>query len=179
MAPMVSVTMKNMVPLPQETSTTCWYTCLRMMFMWKGRDPAEIRPALVNAGILWEDACQTGLKTRDYLRAAKALGLRAWGTGSSWSGANFASFCTISPVWVAGKWYDHSHNVVVTAASRDQIKFIDPWWEGAKEASISTKWAKDFIKGNGADKPGTDFYLRWIGAVMAWDDAVPYGVVPE
>lgn len=179
MSPMVTVPMKNMVPLPQDTATTCWLTCFKMMFAWKDRNPNEIRPALEQAGILWEDACKTGLKTRDYQKAAKALGLRAWGTGGSWSAANFASFCTISPVWVAGKWYDYSHNVVVIGASREQIKYIDPWWEGAREATTTTRFAKDFIKGNGADKPGTDFYMGWIGAVMAWEDAIPYGIVPE
>ncbi|MCK8786635.1 hypothetical protein M0638_19860 [Roseomonas sp. NAR14] len=179
MSPMVSVPMKNMKPLPQDTATTCWLTCFRMMFAWKDRDPAGIRPALEGAGILWDDACKTGLKTRDYMKAARALGMKAWGSGGSWSAASFASFCTASPVWVAGKWEDYPHNIVVTGASREQVRYIDPWWEGVKEATVATRFADDFIHGNRKDRPGTDYYIGKIGAVMVWDNARPDGIVPE
>ncbi|WP_164867932.1 papain-like cysteine protease family protein [Rhodovarius crocodyli] len=172
--------MKNMPVLPQDSETTCWYTCLTMMFLWKGRDPDEIKPALVKAGILWDDATKTGLKTKDYFRAAKALGLTPWGTSSSWSATNFASFCAVSPCWVAGKWYDNSHNVVVIGASRKEIRFIDPYWETSKEATIRTWFENDFVHGKvPAQSPGTDFYQGWVGAVMTWGEATPAGIVPE
>ncbi|RVT96955.1 hypothetical protein EOD42_11180 [Rhodovarius crocodyli] len=179
MSAMVTVPMKKMTPLPQRTATTCWYTCLEMMFTWKERDPGEIKDLLVNAGILWDDACKTGLKAKDYQRAAKALGLKAWGSGSGWSGANFASFCAASPVWVAGNWKGYNHNVVVIGASRDQVKFIDPWWEGVAEASIETWTEKLFCRGTSKEQNGAEHHAHWIGSVMAWGSAVPWGLVPE
>lgn len=178
MSPLVSVPMRKMVPLPQATATTCWLTCFHMMFAWKGRDPAEIRPALEKAGVQWADALKTGLKTQDYMKAAKALGMRPWGTGTSWSAANFASFCTISPVWVAGRWHEYDHNVIVIGASREMVRFIDPWWQVEEAAEIKTWTERLFVHGDAPNR-GTDWYMGWMGAVMVWEDAIPYGLVPE
>lgn len=169
MAAMITVPMKRMSALPQDTATTCWYTCLVMMFQWADRDPGEIKPKLIAAGIDWDDACRTGLKTNKYLTAAKALGLHARGAGQSWSTYEFKSWVATSPVWCAGRWHSEgSHNVVVIGASDEEIRFIDPWWEGSKEATISTRFANDFIHGDGKAAPGTDYYIGWVGAVMLW-----------
>lgn len=167
MAPMQLVPMKKMVPRAQDLATTCWYTCLVMMYEWAEWNPADIKPALVGAGIDWEDACKSGLKTKDYFKAAKALPLHGWGSGSSWSVGNFKQWLTLGPVWVAGRWMSGgSHNVVVIGASDDEIKYIDPWWDTAKEPTITTRSADWFIHGNKKDAPGTDFYMGKIGAIM-------------
>ncbi len=163
------VPMKNMQPMAQDTATTCWLTCLKMLLQWKEADYSTeaIRTKLVGTGILWDDACSTGLKTRDYMRAAKALGLHPWGCGTSWSPSDFGKWLTMGPVWVAGRWStDYSHNVVVIGASDEQIKYIDPWWEGVKEATVTTRSADWFIHGDRKTAPGTDFYLGKIGAIM-------------
>jgi len=167
MAPMQLVPMKKMTPLPQDLATTCWYTCMVMMYQWAEMNPDDIKPAIVGAGINWDDACKSGLKTRDYLKAAKAVKLHGWGSGTSWSAGNFKQWLTMGPVWVAGRWRSEgSHNVVVIGASDDEIKFIDPWWEGTKEATITTRSVDFFVHGNKGNAPGTDYYAGWIGAIM-------------
>jgi hypothetical protein len=167
-SPMQTVPMKNMIPLPQDTASTCWLACFRMLYAWLDYDAATIQPKLVAAGILWDDACATGLKTRDYMTAARALGLVSYGRGDSWSAGSFKRFLAVGPVWVAGRWMkDYSHNVVVIGASDDQIKYIDPWYDTFPEATIATRSADWFIKGDGGDAPGTDFYAGRIGAVQA------------
>jgi hypothetical protein len=165
---MLTVPMKSMVPIPQDTAGTCWLACFRMLYAWLERDAGGIQQKLSDAGVLWDDACKTGLKTKDYMTAARALGLIAYGRGDSWTAGSFQQFLTVGPVWVAGRWMtDYSHNVVVIGASDDTIKFIGPWWEGAKEATVTTRSADWFISGNRKDAPGTDFYAGRIGAVQA------------
>jgi hypothetical protein len=166
-APMITVPMKNMTPIPQDTATTCWLACFRMLYNWLDRDEASIREKLTGAGILWDEACKNGLKTNDYMVAARALNLAAYSTSNSWDASNFKQFLAVGPVWVAGRWMDGmSHNVVVIGASDTRIKYIDPWWEGYKEANITERDAKWFISGNGKTTPGTDFYMGWMGAVQ-------------
>jgi hypothetical protein len=167
MAPMQLVPMKNMKALPQDLATTCWYTCMVMMYDWAGWNADDIKPAIVGAGINWDDACKTGLKTKDYHVAAKAVKLHGWGCGTSWSAGDFKKWLTLGPVWVAGRWRSEgSHNVIVIGASDDTIRFIDPWWEGEKEANIADRSADWFIHGNKGNAPGTDYYAGWIGAIM-------------
>jgi len=60
----------------QRINTECWLMCLRMMYSYKGWDESEIEKKLADVGIDVDSARKkTGLLTRDYMKAAKALGL--------------------------------------------------------------------------------------------------------
>lgn len=169
MAAMVTVPMKKMQALPQDMATTCWYTCFVMMFQWAERNPDEIKPKLVAAGLDWENASKKGLPTNMYAAAASALGMQAYGTKTPWTAANFGEWVARSPVWCAGKWHpDYAHNVIVIGASDREVRFIDPWWEGVKEATVSERFVKDFVWGDKGEANGTNHYLDWVGAIMAW-----------
>ena len=132
-------------PLTQDTQTTCWYTGYRMLFIWKGLDdPGPVTRQRGDAGTVtfigggtikdkltaiidWNDACTSGLKTRDYLKAAKALGMHCLGCGTGLSIVDLQGMLKISPVWVAGNWHNYNHVVVVMEADENKVTFADPW----------------------------------------------------
>ncbi len=147
-APGASVT-----PLGQDTKTTCWYTCYRMMWIWKGlTDPGALTKTTDASGTVtfngggdikakltaidatsnkpiidWDDACKSGLKAKDYHRAAKALGLQSMACGTGLSLTNLQDMLKISPVWVAGNWQGFNHNVLVTESTDTKVTYADPW----------------------------------------------------
>ncbi|MDB5380373.1 MAG: hypothetical protein JWO26_5 [Rhodospirillales bacterium] len=88
----------------------------------------SIEGKLSVAGIMVESAKKTtGLLTRDYMKAAMAVGLHSWGAGQSWAPSDFGKWLSLGPVWVAGRWSpEGSHNVIVIGASETKIRFIDP-----------------------------------------------------
>ncbi|MBR0656890.1 papain-like cysteine protease family protein [Plastoroseomonas arctica] len=162
---------ETMKQYAQTINTECWLMCLRMMYSYKNWDEFTIEGKLSGAGIQVDSAKKTtGLLTRDYMKAAKAVGLHPWGAGQSWSASDFRKWLTMGPVWVAGRWNPAgSHNVVVVGASDTKIRFIDPWNDVMPVAEDRTWDADTFIKGNPANRasaPGTDFYMTKIGAIM-------------
>jgi ABC-type bacteriocin/lantibiotic exporter with double-glycine peptidase domain len=161
----------NMNKYAQNKPTECWYVAYRMMYSYKGWDEGTILDKLRTAGVNADSALKTGLITNTFMKAAKAVGLRAMGFGQSLSAYDFKTMLTMGPVWTAGKWNaDTSHVVVVVGASDTQIVFIDPWNDTVREAEQRTWFVDDFVHGlapirNAA--PGTDFFLGdkggWIG----------------
>ncbi len=185
----IKIDRKQMQDIPQETAMTCWFTCYQMMLQWKGQpygtigdykgdyDPAPIREKLMNAGIDWDDACATGLKGKDFRKAAAALGLEANGVGQQWTTQDLKRFLNRpSPIWVAGNWDGFFHVVVVIKVEIDndldwdevgtikdgsKVTFIDPYWKGTKQASVETKLCYNWL-------PGSYAYKGIIGAWQAW-----------
>lgn len=162
---MVRASLNGMTPKAQQTASLCWLTCMQMLFVWKGRDPAEIIPALKGAGIDTDDAMKTGLKLKDNRKAGKALGMGATGFGQSLSPYDLKERLKQSPVWTCGKWSNanNTHIVVVTGASDSTIEYYDPWydvgpWEVSELKSRSSDW---FIHGNKREITGTDYALGW------------------
>lgn len=160
-------------PLSQDTRTTCWYTCYRMMWIWKfQQDPGELTSqrdaggnvTYLGGGIIkdkltanddktnaplidWDDACKSGLKAKDYLKAAKALGMHALACGTGLDLSDLQGLLRFSPVWVAGNWHGYDHNVVVIEASEKHVKFADPWSD-VGIADTETNAADFFLYGN-------------------------------
>ena len=118
---------------------------------------------------IYDKSCVAGMQAENFKKAAKALGLSAWGFGQSLTACDFRTWLPHTPVWVAGRWYDYNHNVIVIGISDEQVKFIDPWWEVEKKASILT-WPIDaFLHGNRRDRNGTDHFLGWYSC-QVWKD---------
>ena len=167
MSDMVRVPLNGMTPLPQQTASLCWLTCFKMLFTWKGLDPAEIVPKLKASGeIDVDEAFKAGLKLRDNRKAAKALGMGYTGLGQSVSAYDLKSKLAYSPIWTCGKWSsgNNTHIVVVTGASEDEVEFFDPWYdvspldvEGTKKRFLD--W---FVHGNKTNVTGTDYAMGWF-----------------
>jgi Papain-like cysteine protease AvrRpt2 len=156
-------------PLTQETRETCWYTGYRMLWIWKGLDDpgpvtkqrdsngniiyvggGDIKDKLTanddktNAPIIdWVDACTSGLKMKDYLKAAKALGLHARACGTGLTLPQLQEYLRISPVWVGGNWSGFNHVVVVMEASENKVTFADPWSDVG--IADTTDWDTNFF----------------------------------
>ncbi len=160
----------DMAKYAQNIPTECWLMCYKMMYSYKNWDESSIEGKLAAVGIDVTSARnKTGLLTKYYMTAAKALGLRAKGAGQSWSTYDFRSMLPLGPIWVAGRWVaDSSHNVVVIGASETKIRFIDPWNDVMRVAEDRTWDSDTFIKGDGGKAPGTDFYMGRIGAVASF-----------
>lgn len=185
----VKIDRKTMTEIPQETSMTCWFAAYQMMLQWKGQpcgtigdykgdhDPHPIKDKLIAAGIDWDDACATGLKGKDFRKAAAALGLQANGVGQQWTTQDLKRFLiSPSPIWVAGNWDGFFHVVVVTKVEvdndldwdevgtlkdRSKVTYIEPNWKGTKQATTETKPCHQWL-------PGSYAYKGIIGAWQAW-----------
>jgi hypothetical protein len=89
MADWVRVQMRGMVPRPQAVATTCWLNCYGMLYQWNGQDLATIGPKLQAGGIDVATSFSQGLDRSDFMKAAKAIGLKPWGAGQSWTAVEF------------------------------------------------------------------------------------------
>ena len=181
----INIDRKKMTEIPQETQMTCWFACYQMMLQWKGdgigaigdyngkTQSQPIKDKLEAAGVKWDDAVGTGLKGKDFGKAASALGLEANGVGQQWTTQDLKRFLSYpSPIWVAGNWDNFFHVVVVIGVEVDndvdwgevgtikdssKVVYIDPNWKGAKQASVEKKPCHLWL-------PGSYAYKGIIGA---------------
>jgi hypothetical protein len=170
--------------LGQDTRTTCWYTCYRMMYIWKGlTDPGTVTKSTDAAGnvtyngggdikakltanddkgqpiIDWFDACKSGLKAKDYHKAGRALGLQSRACGTGLSLNDLQDMLKYSPVWVAGNWQGFNHNVLVVESTDTEITFADPWSDTGIPDTETNK-VEFFLYGN---NPKRDSYGNVTG----------------
>ena len=146
----------------------CWFACYTMMFRWKGMPEAEIKPfiwsTLKDAGIDVEDAKLSGLKLKDNLKAAKALGLGAWGYGQPVTEGNLRELLARSPVWATGQWFDNSNHVyVIVGVSEGEVEYYDPWYDVSPDEAYSThkttlSWV---LNGDGGARKGLAHTFIW------------------
>ncbi len=181
----IKIDRRKMTEIPQETQMTCWFACYQMMLQWKGdgigtigdydgqSPPAPIKDQLEATGIDWKDAVVSGLKGKDFRKAASALGLQSNGVGQQWTPQDLKRFLLYpSPIWVAGNWDNFFHVVVVIGVEVDndvsadevgtikdtsRVTYIDPNWKGAKQASVETQPCRLWL-------PGSYAYKGIIGA---------------
>jgi predicted double-glycine peptidase len=146
----------------------CWFAGYTMMFRWKGMPETQIRShiwdTLKAAGIDVEDARRSGLKLKDNLAAAKALGLGANGFGQPVTESDLRQLVRQSPVWCAGQWFaDSNHVYVVTGVSENQVEFYDPWYDTSPdEAFESHKRPLDWVlNGDGKARKGLANTFQW------------------
>jgi hypothetical protein len=99
-----------------------------------------------------------GLKPFDFVKAARALGLKAWGYGQSLSAWDMQQHLPKSPLWVAGQWFPFGlHARLVIAVSDDMVDFFDPWYGGTYGMDLQHQDLLDnFVHGDRANARGTD-----------------------
>jgi hypothetical protein len=160
MGSFVGPPVNGMVPQAQPLNTLCWYSCFRMLYMWKGLDPDTVWQRLKDGGIDVDAARVNGLLAKDNLKAAKALGMKALGFGQPLSPYDLKEPLKSSPAWCAGRWTNGNsgHVVVVIATNENWVRYYDPWWVGTPEdANDSKDRAWDFfLHGDRKSIPGFD-----------------------
>jgi Papain-like cysteine protease AvrRpt2 len=155
----VRAPLNGMQAQPQVLATLCWYACFRMLYTWKGLDPATIWEKLKAGGIDVDAAKERGLLPKDNLKAAKALGMNAFGFGQPLSAYDLKRPLGSSPVWTCGQWNSSNKHVVVLIAASDRwVEHYDPWWVGTPEDAYSAKKmpTEFFLHGDGKEIPGMD-----------------------
>lgn len=125
-------------PRNQPTTTTCWLTCLQMLFQWKidkgskglSADKDSILAAIDKSPNLFPYHMETaGIAPGECKETAKMLGLR-WAGGGDIDAKYFQeALKSHGPYWIAGDWGSGSHVIVVTACDPDsgKIRYINPW----------------------------------------------------
>lgn len=115
----------------QPTSSTCWYVCMQMLYIWKGRDPKEILDKLnADPDIYPEYWLVNGISTYNCLQLARCLGMGCAGDGEADAEVLANALRTHGPYWVAGEWKKGSpHVIVVTGCNPEsgKIRLINPW----------------------------------------------------
>jgi len=140
-APLVS-------PRNQQTSSTCWLTCLEMLFQWKRdqgdsqKDPSNILN-LMNASpnLFPEYMRDNGIAPVECKETAKALGLRWGGDCEIDPVVLFDLMAQRGPVWIAGMWrMNYSHVILITGVDKDSgaITYADPWMNNSLTESRGT-----------------------------------------
>lgn len=121
----------DVAPMNQPTSTCCWYTCLQMLFKWKGRDTGLILKKMDESPNLFPYyMLDNGIAPSECKETAKALGMSWAGDGEIDADVLARALRSHGPYWVAGMWQKNfSHVIVVTACNPEQgqIRYINPW----------------------------------------------------
>lgn len=153
---------------PQSVASLCWFAGYTLMFRWKGMEETAIRPHVWNtlkaAGVDVDEAKRGGLKLKDNLKAAKALGLGARGFGQPVSEYNLRELVRQSPVWCTGQWFETSNHVyVVTGVSERNVEYYDPWYDvGPDDAyQLHTTTLDWVLNGDGQKRKGLANTFQW------------------
>ena len=153
---------------PQNIDSMCWFACYTMLFRWNDKPEAEIKPfiwsRLQNAGIDLIEAKRSGLKLRDNLKAARALGLGARGYGQPVTEANLRELLAFSPVWATGKWFEKTNHVyIIVGVSETQAEIYDPNYVGGPYEALESQpvqlsW---LLNGKGGTCTGLAHTYQW------------------
>jgi len=153
---------------PQSLATLCWFACYVMLCRWKGWEEKTIKPELKSrlrkGGIDLEEAGRGGLRLKDNLKAAKAIGINAMGYGQPVTAANLRSLIRQSPVWATGQWMPNNNHVyVLVGISDNYVEYYDPWWEGSPEDAYNLKkvGVKWILQGDGNKMRGLAHTHQW------------------
>lgn len=150
-------------PRNQPTSTTCWYTCLQMLFEWKKKDPSKLIPTMDTSPDLFPYyMLENGIAPSECKPTAKVLGLGYAGDGDTYPDVLANALKSHGPYWVAGMWTkNYSHVIVVTGCDPDTgaIKYINPWCNYDLSESIADV---DWLNARGKVWKST------LGSMMYW-----------
>jgi hypothetical protein len=147
----------------QPTSTSCWYTCLRMLFKWKGRDSSKILEKMDQSPNLFPYyMLDNGIAPSECKETAKMLGLGYAGDGEIDAEVLANALKSHGPYWVAGMWTKNSSHVIVVTAcnpSTGQIRYINPWMNHDLSDSVG---GIDWLNARG------DVWKQTLGSLMYW-----------
>jgi Papain-like cysteine protease AvrRpt2 len=138
-------TVKNWqtIGLAQDDSTTCWLTCYKILYRWRGINAEGLDTILENAGIKMFDsesngAKETGLKAKDYVKANSTLGLQSLKGGEFDQTELEYTLEKKGPIWATMKFGAKNHNIVIVGAGEEQVRYINPWWDVEKKYDMVT-----------------------------------------
>lgn len=159
----MSYSFKHSVPtlsMAQPNEATCWLTCYRIIWMYLERTVEEIRPKLIAGGINYDDAYSNGLFDNDFVKAAKALKMKVFGSGNfnqeqgffdvglSDGAEAFLEELQLGPLWVCKRRKTHFHIVVAVGYddSKEKIIYVNPFSETG-HAKVKFQDANKFVRG--------------------------------
>ncbi len=142
-------------PRMQPTATSCWLTCLEMLYQWKNdqgdrsKDSSSILSVMNESPYLepWEMKAK-GIAVRECKETAQYLGLGFAGD-TKIIDAKVLTYALKHQglLWVAGRWYMNcDHVIVVTGCNPEtgKIKYINPWKNyGGLETDGTVDWLAD------------------------------------
>lgn len=123
-------------PLRQVYSSTCWLTCLEMMFQWKNdkgdksKQKSQICSKIDSDTDYWaDDLVKEGLGAPQCYQVARAMGMQPTGAGDYTKEILHDLISKKGPLWVGGYWYGKSaHAILVTGVNpvNGDITIVDP-----------------------------------------------------
>ena len=124
-------------PLRQAKSTTCWLTCLEMLFQWKNdqgdtsKKKSQICSKIDSDTDYWaDDLVKEGIAPYECYQVARAMGMQPTGAGDYTKEILHDLVSKKGPLWVGGYWYGNSaHVIVVTGVNpvNGKITIVDPY----------------------------------------------------
>jgi len=165
---MVKVPMKTMVPIPQDSSATCWRAGYQMMFQWKEKDQAGIVNLLkFEIGeAAWNTCNESGLLRKYWGNACYAYGMYGH------SGRDSTKYEYVRDMLAnQGPILFHYtrdlgiHTIVLVGYDDDyeNILIIDPWWDPGTAKAAST-----YGIGFSAVDKGIKGSSGWEGVLSHW-----------
>lgn len=139
----------DVVPQMQPTPTSCWLTCLEMLYIWKNNKGDEskkigsILPDMDKSPNLYPYYMEkAGISPGECRETARMLGLGCAGDTAIFDAGVLTDALKMhGPLWVAGRWYMNcDHVIVVTGCDPNtrKINFINPWKNYSGEESSGT-----------------------------------------
>src|SRR5690242_1060287 len=105
----------------QALATTCWLTCLEMLFQWKkdkgdsSKDKSQICNIIDEKTQFYSSIMvEKGIAPNECASVARALGMQPTGAGDYTREILYDLVSKKGPLWVAGKWGNSSHVVLIT-----------------------------------------------------------------
>ena len=169
MATQYVIKMKNMKPIPQETTATCWLAAYQMMFDWKGK-PKDTIPTLLKSAVKSVEECyEKGLDLTEWDGAAKAFGLNSVKGSKTLTATELAGYLNHGPVLIHGKFPLGMHSIVITGVSvadyswddDEMVTYINPFWVGTKQVSIRTSSFNDYLKIGVSNNDGRNGVIQY------------------
>lgn len=107
-----------------------------MLFQWKkdkgdsSKDKSQIYNIIDEKTQFYSSIMvENGIAPNECASVARALGMQPTGAGDYTREILYDLVSKKGPLWVAGKWGNSSHVVLITGCSNDSdaIKIVDPW----------------------------------------------------
>ena len=121
----------EVINIPQPTVSTCWLACMQMLFVWKGKDPAEVYQKLnADPNIFPDYWLENGVSPDNCLQMGRCLGTSWAGDGDVDADVLATALKKHGPYWVAGEWkkgYAHVKVVIGCDPVGGMVKLINPW----------------------------------------------------
>ncbi len=152
-------------PIGQGTHQGCWLACYKMLYAYRRKSTSTIEKKLTDAGLNVKECKAEGLSDKHFLKAMRALGLSSrgipFGAGSCDILAQY--LWKHGPLWVAGKWTQYHHVVLVVGADPEEnkIRRIDPWVDRANRAEARWMDFGKFYKGVKKGGQPKGYFQHW------------------